>query len=190
MERCVQRAGFAINPKKSRMQYCDSRQDATGLVVNEKINVPKEYYKLARAMCWELTTKGIAFEKNDGAKTPINHNILRGKLSYIYHIKRWDDERRDASIEDVQKSCYHRVYADFLNYTAFFGLEQPTIVCEGKTDNIYLRCALRSLTANYPTLVQEKDGKKNLLVRLFKFTKTAQSGARLVGRCGSVIKST
>jgi hypothetical protein len=47
-------------------------------------------------------------------------------------------------------------------------------VCEGKTDNVYIRCALRSLAANYPTLAQVSGTKKTLLVQLFKFTKTAE----------------
>ena len=45
----VIKAGFAINGQKSRMQYRGSRQETTGLVVNEKINIKKEYYKLARS---------------------------------------------------------------------------------------------------------------------------------------------
>ncbi|HEX4411224.1 MAG TPA: reverse transcriptase domain-containing protein [Xanthobacteraceae bacterium] len=45
----VTKAGFTINSQKSRMQYCNSRQEATGLVVNKKVNVKREYYKLARS---------------------------------------------------------------------------------------------------------------------------------------------
>ncbi len=177
----VGKAGFAINAQKTRMQYCDSRQDATGLVVNKKVNVRKEYYKLARSMCWQLVTKGTAFEKVGGTSVAMDLNKLRGRLAFIYQIKRWDDARRKVPAEETEKSCFHRVYADFLNYVSFFGQTQPTIVCEGKTDNIYIRCALRSLAAQYPTLVQVQGGKKNLLVRLFKFTTTAQRVQGLSG---------
>ncbi len=148
----IRRAGFAISAAKTRMQYCDSRQDATGLVVNQKVNVRKEYYKLARAMCRELVTNGTAFEKIDGARAPMDTNKLRGMLAFIYHIQRCEDERREEGVEDLSGRCFHRVYADFLNYTSFYGLNQPTIVCEGKTDNVYLKCALRSLAIQYPTL--------------------------------------
>jgi len=163
------------------MQYCDSRQDATGLVVNKKVNVRKEYYKLARSMCWQLVTKGAAFEKVGGTSVAMDLNKLRGRLAFIYQIKGWDDARRKIPAEETEKSCFHRVYADFLNYVSFFGQTQPTIVCEGKTDNIYIRCALRSLAAQYPTLVQVQGGKRNFLVRLFKFTTTAQRVQRLSG---------
>lgn len=73
------------------------------------------------------------------------------------------------------------MYADLLNYVSFFGQQRVTIVCEGKTDNVYIRCALRSLAAEYPSLVEIKDKRKNLLVRLFKFTKTAELVQHITG---------
>lgn len=172
LKKRVEKTGFIINAQKTRMQYRNSRQEATGLVVNRKVNVRKEYYKTARAMCWQLVTKGAAYEKVNGSAVAMDLDKLRGMLAFIYHIKRWDDARRGRPPAETENSCYQRVYADFLNYTSFHGLTQPTIVCEGKTDNVYLRCALRSLAAHYPTLVEVKGTQRNLLVRLFKFTKT------------------
>jgi RNA-directed DNA polymerase len=177
----VVKAGFAINGQKSRMQYCDSRQEATGLVVNKKVNVKREYYKLARAMCWQLITEGAAFENANGVSVPMDTQKLRGMLAFMYHVKRWDDARRKVPIEETEERGFHRVYADFLNYLSFFGQTRPTIVCEGKTDNIYVGCALRSLAAQYPTLVQLIGTRKTLLVQLFKFTKTAETVQHLSG---------
>src|SRR5690606_14369243 len=54
----IKRAGFKINEKKVRLQYKDSRQVVTGLVVNEKINVPSTYYKETRAMAHHLYNHG------------------------------------------------------------------------------------------------------------------------------------
>lgn len=104
----------------------------------------------------------------------MNANKLRGMLAFIYHVKRWDDARTKVLVEETEQRCFHRVYADLLNYLSFFGQTRPTIVCEGKTDNVYIRCALRSLAAHYPTLVQVNGTSKLLLVQLFKFTKTAE----------------
>jgi RNA-directed DNA polymerase len=156
------------------MQYCDSRQEATGLVVNERVNVKNEYYKLARSMCWQLFTKGAAFENVNGVSAPMDTNRLRGMLAFIYHVKRWDAERRKVPVEETVQRNFHRVYADLLNYLSFFGQTRPTVLCEGKTDNVYIRCALRSLAVHYPTLVQVVGTNKTLLVQLFKFTKTAE----------------
>ena len=41
----IKHSGFTINDKKTRLIYKDSRQVVTGLVVNKKINVKKDYYK-------------------------------------------------------------------------------------------------------------------------------------------------
>ena len=180
MKRIV-KAGFTINSKKSRMQYRDSRQDATGLVVNEKVNVRSDYYKLVRSMCWQLITTGAAYTTVAGGQVPIDAKRLRGMLAFIYQIKRWDDVRRKVPKEELEKRAYHRVYAGFLNYTSFFGQNQTTIVCEGKTDNVYLMCSLRALAAAFPSLVQLKDKKKSFLVRLFRFTKTAEEVQHLSG---------
>jgi RNA-directed DNA polymerase len=177
----VTKAGFTINSQKTRMQYRDARQEATGLVVNEKVNVKSDYYMLARSMCWQLITKGSAFVKIGGAPVLVDTKKVRGMLAFIYHIKRWDDVRRKVPDEEVEKRAYYRVYADFLNYTSFFGQSRTTIVCEGKTDNVYIRCALRALAGHYPSLVQVSGKKKDLLVQLFKFTKTAEAVQDLSG---------
>jgi hypothetical protein len=119
------------------------------LVVNEKVNVKKEYHKQARAMCWNLITEGAAFERAGNDIVPVDRKKLGGMLAFIYHIKQWDINRRiqqwDAErqkryIKETEKRGFNRVYADFLNYVSFFGQEQPTIVCEGKTDNVYRNC--------------------------------------------------
>jgi hypothetical protein len=181
LKKRVAKAGFAINDQKTRMQYCDSRQEATGLVVNRKVNVKKEYYKLARSRCWQLFTKGAAFEKLGGASVAMDASKLRGTLAFIYHVKRWDDERAKVPIKEIEERCYHRVYADLLNYLSFFGQTRPTIVCEGKTDNVYIKCALRSLATQYPTLVNVHGASKNILVQLFKFTDTTEKVQQISG---------
>ena len=132
-------------------------------------------------MCWQLITKGSAFVKVGGVPVPVDAKKLRGMLAFIYHVKRWDDVRRKVQNEEAEKRAYYRVYADFLNYVSFFGQSRITIVCEGKTDNVYIRCALRALAAHYPTLVEVNGKKKNLLVQLFKFTKTAEAVQHLSG---------
>jgi RNA-directed DNA polymerase len=177
----ITRAGFAINSAKTRVQYRDSRQDATGLVINERVNVKSEYYRLARAMCWQLVTKGSGYLKVDGVSTPIDTKKIRGMLAFIYHVKRWDDDRRKVPSEEIERRAYYRVYADFLNYVSFFGQPHTTLVCEGKTDNVYIRCALRALAAHYPSLANVKGKKTNFLVQLFKFTKTANQVQGLSG---------
>jgi retron-type reverse transcriptase len=58
----ITRAGFSINEKKTRIQYKDSRQDVTGLIVNKKPNVKKEYWRTVKSQCNRLFQTG-AFNK-------------------------------------------------------------------------------------------------------------------------------
>lgn len=50
----IKRAGFSLNEKKTRIQYKDSRQDVTGLVVNKKPNVKSEYWRTVKSQCHSL----------------------------------------------------------------------------------------------------------------------------------------
>ena len=52
-------AGFAVNPDKTRMQSCRSRQLVTSLTVNAKVNIRSEYYRRTRAMCDALFKTGM-----------------------------------------------------------------------------------------------------------------------------------
>ena len=54
----VVRAGFSINDKKTKIQYKDSHQEVTGIVVNKKLNVARKYYKETRAMADRLYKTG------------------------------------------------------------------------------------------------------------------------------------
>ncbi|HFK7850281.1 TPA: reverse transcriptase domain-containing protein, partial [Listeria monocytogenes] len=58
LEIIIKQSGFKINPKKTRLQYKTSRQIVTGLVVNKKVNVTREFYKNTRAMANSLYKTG------------------------------------------------------------------------------------------------------------------------------------
>lgn len=55
-----------------------------------------------------------------------------------------------------QLNSREAVYSRFLHYKWFYGNKHPTILTEGKTDNVYLKSALSSLQKNYPDLVIPK----------------------------------
>ena len=92
----VYKSGFQLNHAKSRMQFSTSRQEVTGLVVNNVINVPVEYVKLVRAMCNRLFIVGAAFEQQQNGRLSLMSNArLGGMLAFIYQIKsRADDPKR------------------------------------------------------------------------------------------------
>ena len=151
----IERTGFSINSKKTSLQHRTNRQVATGLVVNEKINIKREYYLRARSMCHSLF-----FTNKFRIPTPTNSldpfsagtiNQLEGILGYIYSVKREHDERKMGTRYKYPNSISN-LYGNFLLYKHFFSLSSPLIVCEGKTDIIYLRCAINSLASDYVDL--------------------------------------
>ncbi|MCL4395496.1 MAG: hypothetical protein M1482_11970 [Chloroflexi bacterium] len=91
-------AGFRINNAKTRMNYRTSRQDVTGLVVNQKINVRHEYRHNVRAMVHSLFSTG-EFElwgivDKGGTKTlekrPGTLGELHGRLGFIDSIDQFN----------------------------------------------------------------------------------------------------
>ncbi len=70
----IEKVGFSINDKKTTMQYKSARQMTTGLIVNEKINIRKEYYKKARSICHELFKSGEFYIDKEIALPETTHN--------------------------------------------------------------------------------------------------------------------
>jgi RNA-directed DNA polymerase len=189
LQRIVSSAGFRINLTKTRMQYRDSRQEVTGLVVNQKINVRREYRHNVRAMVDSLFNTG-AFElygpvKKAGMLTVEKRqgtlNELHGRLGFINGIdlynKKISPPQRKAP---DQLSSKELIYRRFLLYRDFYAAETPVILCEGKTDSVYLTQAIRSLAAEFPDLAEvAADGTIKLRVRLYKYPQS--STARVLG---------
>ena len=172
----IQRSGFRINNRKTRLMYRFSRQNVTGLVVNEKINVRCEYRRTVRAMVHRLTTTGgftMRQMVNLSGKEVLNDrpgslDELRGMLGFIESI----DNRHDCT--DDQRRSKEQTYRHFLMYSVFHAAQRPVIVCEGKTDNVYLRHAIRSLAAEFPALADvDTDKKISLKIRLFRYTQSS-----------------
>ena len=60
----IEQNGFKINKAKYRYYYRNTRQIVTGLVVNEKVNVKREFYKNLRAILYNWSSKGIEVAQN------------------------------------------------------------------------------------------------------------------------------
>ncbi len=178
----ITKSGFAINAKKTRMQYRDSRQEVTGLVVNRKVNVRREYRHLVRSMVHRLLTTGTfqhTFTTVDsaGAKST---TIADGKLGELHGMLGFIDgvdllSKSDATTASSKsQESKESVYRRFLLFKEFYATPAPLIVCEGKTDNVYLAHAIRSLAEQYPKLATiDSVGKIAIQVRRFKYAGTS-----------------
>jgi RNA-directed DNA polymerase len=179
----VAKSVFHLNPTKTRMQYCDSRQEVTGLVINRKINVRREYRHLARALAHTLLTTG-AFEFRTKTVDPQGNVVintspgtipqLRGMLEFIDGLDFYNEVQNPSKLKlggQAKLSSRESLYQRFLLYSEFFAASMPMIICEGKTDNVYLRHAIRSLAKSFPALAAvDPSGKIKLRFRLFKYT--------------------
>ena len=58
LEQLVTNEGFHVNAKKTRLQSDTQRQEVTGLIVNEKLNVPRKKIKILRSMLHNWKTMG------------------------------------------------------------------------------------------------------------------------------------
>lgn len=202
----IKRCGFTLNPTKTRMQHKNFRQDVTGIIVNKKLNIREEYCKNARAMVHSLVTKG-SFEvrrcvRNEQGswETLVNSNSeeqLRGILSFIDSVRHFEKMRTSPRKEDGAHASFLRrehkdldshayTYRRFLMFTQFFRPSKPLIICEGKTDNIYIKCALKQLAGKFPTLATINQGQVHLNIKFFNYTKTADRLLYLSGGTGDL----
>lgn len=147
----IHRSGFELNSKKTRLLFSNSRQEVTGLVVNKKISVPKEYYKNTRAMAHSLYKNGY-FLIDDEVGTI---EQLEGRFSFVNQINLYN-------IDNKKKNMWHlnskeKQYQKFMIYKTFYANEKPLIITEGKTDVLYIKAALKKYYKYFPNLITKKD---------------------------------
>ncbi|MFT3840001.1 MAG: reverse transcriptase family protein [Myxococcaceae bacterium] len=73
--------GFALNPKKGRIMGDARRQQVTGLVVNDKLGVPRELVRKVRAILHQAKKTGLAAQNRE--QRPDFNRWLRGTIAYI-----------------------------------------------------------------------------------------------------------
>jgi RNA-directed DNA polymerase len=181
--RVIARSGFTVNPVKTRMQYRDSRQEVTGLVVNKKINVRHEYRHTVRAMFQRLIKTG-SFQHTryiiDPSGALVRRDVpgtaaeLRGMLSFIDSVDNYNKNaciEKGGAKEQEKPSTKETLYRRFILFNEFYAAERPVLMCEGNTDNVYLVHAIRHLAGTFPSLATvNADGTIKLNVRLLKYS--------------------
>lgn len=162
----IQKSGFSINDSKTRLIYHDSRQIVTGLVVNQKINVPRAFYKSTRAMLHSLYTTG-EFKLDDKNGTIAQ---LEGRLSFIDQIEFYNNKHDISGAKHNYRSLSGKEidYRNFLFYKHFIANKQMLLITEGKTDVLYIKAALKSLYKEYPKLItKDNNGKFHYHISFF-----------------------
>lgn len=103
LKRIITDQGFTINEAKTRLQKRGDRQEVTGIIVSDKINVTQKYIRDIRNILyiWDRYGENEAFrkfypkyikEKGHVKKgMPSIRNVIDGKLMYLKMIKGVDD---------------------------------------------------------------------------------------------------
>jgi RNA-directed DNA polymerase len=90
--------GFQINPKKFQLRSNSSRQEVTGLVVNKKVNVSREYFRSLRGAIHAIEEYGYkkAEQKYESDysrsnwSTSLEENVI-GRLAHLGNVCKYDD---------------------------------------------------------------------------------------------------
>ncbi len=105
--------GFLINPTKVRLASKARRQEVTGLVVNERINVRRKLIREVRAMLHKVEIGNshlarIAASQTPGgsSESPVSNNSallasVQGKIDFIRHVRGREDR--------IYSSLQHRL---------------------------------------------------------------------------------
>ncbi|WP_228768236.1 retron Ec67 family RNA-directed DNA polymerase/endonuclease [Limnohabitans sp. DM1] len=184
----IKQSGFDVNTSKVRMQLEDSQQNVTGLVVNQKANTAASYRSSIRAMAKNLFKTGNfthdSFIKDSAGNVSKNSELgtvaqLQGMFGHIKHVDEFNLQIRRQEIPTGRASLYKR----FFLFSQFFCSSKPVILCEGKTDNIYLLHAIRSRANHFPQLAETNaTGSISLLIRIFKYVE--RKAGRTLGMSG------
>ena len=114
LERIIKEQGFTINESKTRLQRKGSRQEVTGIIVSDKLNVTQKYVRDIRNILymWDRYGYNVAYskffpkykeEKGHVKKgNPDLVNVIDGKLMYLKMVKGEED------------SVYNRLYTKFV----------------------------------------------------------------------------
>jgi RNA-directed DNA polymerase len=76
--------GFAIHPRKGRVQRAGGRQTVTGIVVNDRPGVPRDEVRKLRSILHHAESEGLAAQNR--AHVPHFEAHLRGKLAYLHMV--------------------------------------------------------------------------------------------------------
>jgi RNA-directed DNA polymerase len=149
--------GFRINEAKTRLTRRTQRQIVTGLVVNEKLNVPRSYVRGLEALLYIWRRYGeddaTAALARSGAhpnwppgKSPAEfRQVVRGRVQYVGSVKGWTDPvylRLADELADVDDTFRRPIRSTPA------APQTVHVYCEGPSDDIHIAHAFASLRAS------------------------------------------
>lgn len=151
-ENIISKNNFKINYSKVRFSTKQSRQSVTGLVINEKVNIERSYYRKIRAILYSCKNDGIEkaakihFKNNNidyyKLKNPIEFFLKRivGMISFVGFIKGKGDpvyKRLYESVKVIVPGARLSIILEKIENST-----KTVILTEGKTDWKHMKAAL------------------------------------------------
>lgn len=126
----IKQSGFSVNESKVRLQFEDSQQNVTGLVVNHKANTPASYRSTLRAMAKNLFKTGsfthdTYIKDSSGVYSkqtePGTLDQLQGMFGHVKHVDEFNSRLRNEEIPFGRANLYKR----FFLFSQFFAPPCP-----------------------------------------------------------------
>ncbi|NHF58124.1 RNA-directed DNA polymerase [Flavobacteriaceae bacterium TP-CH-4] len=116
----IENEGFLLNEAKTRIQDRRQRQEVTGLVVNKKVNINRDFIRKIRAIFHNYQKGGQKFAQKQFAKhwskpitPPDFRSSLKGQIEYLGMVRGKSD-----SIYLKYKQTYLRLFSsNFIDYS-------------------------------------------------------------------------
>lgn len=115
LQRIINEQGFVINDKKTRLQKRGTRQEVTGIILSDKLNVTQQYAREVRQLLyiWERYGYAVALmkflPKYKAEKKRKGHpdliNVLGGKLLYLKMVKGEEDSVYRRLFDKYSELC-------------------------------------------------------------------------------------
>jgi RNA-directed DNA polymerase len=153
LRRVIESNNFAINEDKTQLMRWSQRQRVTGIIVNQRLNVPREYRRHIRAVLHIWDKYGEADAVAAFARATIRNwppekppaefpLVVRGQLQYLGSVRGYD-------------GVYQRLAAELAALDPSFTATAPTVpapglvtcATEGPSDPLHLEAATRSFRA-------------------------------------------
>ena len=193
LNRVISDQGFTINKKKTRLQKRGARQEVTGIIVSDKLNVSQKYVRSIRNILYiwnqygfiAAQTRFLSKYKADKGHVkkgdPDMINVLEGKLLYLKMVKgetdsvyqrlwqKFDTLRKDAL--GILKTNNHNItYIETLLLTDFEKNNQTDVVIARKNGRRYAYFVLNDkkalVSVNKDITTEEEILKENLAISL------------------------
>ncbi len=91
--------GFAIRRRKTRVMRSGCRQEVTGIVVNQRLNVPREEFDCLKAILHNCVTLGPQDQNREGVENFREH--LSGRVAYVRMLHQARGERLRALFDRI-----------------------------------------------------------------------------------------